>query len=60
MYEEQLSILGKDLSSDPTYQELQEMKYMEMFIKESQRITPAVALIGRHATENIKLSMLYI
>lgn len=34
------------------------MKYLEIFIKESQRMIPAVSLIGRHATENITLCKL--
>lgn len=55
VYEEQLSLFGDDLSRDPTYQDLQDMKYLEIFIKESQRIIPAVSLIGRHATQNITL-----
>lgn len=60
MYEEQISIFGDDLSRDPTYQELQDMKYTEIFIKESQRLVPAVPFVGRHAIENITLRMLCI
>lgn len=58
MYDEQISLLGNDNSRDPTYQELQEMQYTEMFIKESLRMIPAVPIIGRHATENITLRIL--
>lgn len=59
VYEEQLAIFGDDLNREPTYQELQEMKYTEMFIKESQRLFPAVPFVGRHATENIQLGMFH-
>lgn len=56
MYEEQLSIFGEeDLLRDATYQEMQEMKYLDLFIKESQRLIPAVPFIGRHAHEDFKL-----
>lgn len=56
-FEEQVAMLGDDLSRKATYQEIQEMKYLEMFIKESQRLHPAVNLIGRRANEGLVLCM---
>lgn len=58
VYEEQKTIFGSDMERDSTFQELQDMKYLEVFIKESQRLIPAVSFIGREAQENIKLSTL--
>lgn len=57
VYDEQLSLLGNDLGREPTYQDLQEMQYTEIFIKESLRLKPAVCIVGRHSTENILLSL---
>lgn len=56
-FEEQVSMLGDDLTRKATYQEIQEMKYLEIFIKESQRLYPAVSLIGRRANEGLVLCM---
>lgn len=47
------------MARDSTYQDLQEMKYLEVFIKESQRLIPAVSFIGREAQENIQLGRFY-
>lgn len=59
MYEEQLSIFGEeDLLRDATYQEMQDMKYLDLFIKESQRLIPAVPFIGRQAHEDFKLGII--
>uniref|UniRef100_A0A1L8E4F5 Putative cytochrome n=2 Tax=Nyssomyia neivai TaxID=330878 RepID=A0A1L8E4F5_9DIPT len=43
--------LGENLQV--TYNHLQDMKYLEMVIKESLRITPPVPIFGRRATEDI-------
>lgn len=47
------------MERDSTYQDLQEMKYLEVFIKESQRIVPAVSFVGREALENIELGTVF-
>lgn len=54
--EEQKSIIGSDLSRDATFQEVQDMKYLDLFIKEAQRIFPSVPMVGRLAQENFDLS----
>ena len=36
----------------PTYQDLQELKYMEMFIKEVLRLYPSVPVYGRELSED--------
>lgn len=54
--EEQKAIFAGDFERSPTYNDIQEMKYLEMFIKEGQRIYPSVPFIGREPTEYLKLS----
>ncbi|XP_072942063.1 cytochrome P450 4d2-like [Epargyreus clarus] len=55
IFQEQKDILGDDLNRDPTYSELQQMKYLELVIKESLRIYPAVPLIERRITRNTEI-----
>ncbi|KAM8713398.1 hypothetical protein ACLKA7_013675 [Drosophila subpalustris] len=47
LYEEQRSIMGNDLLRDATFKEISEMKYLDLFIKEAQRVYPSVPFIGR-------------
>ncbi|CAB3256717.1 unnamed protein product [Arctia plantaginis] len=47
IYEELKTIYGDNMDRDPTYQELQQMKYLELVLKESMRLYPPVPLIER-------------
>lgn len=56
VYEEQQLIIGNDLQRDATFQELSEMKYLDMVLKETLRIYPSVPLVARAVKEDIEIS----
>ncbi|XP_053600232.1 cytochrome P450 4d2-like isoform X1 [Plodia interpunctella] len=60
IYNEQKSIFGDDMKRDPTYSELQQMKYLEMVIKEALRLYPSVPLIERKITQAADIAGFYV
>ncbi|XP_040078317.2 cytochrome P450 4V2 [Ixodes scapularis] len=53
--EELDDVLGGEPDRNITPEDMKKLKYMDCVIKESQRLCPSVPLIGRTATEELKL-----
>lgn len=58
-YEEVFSIFGADKTRLITYQDLQNMRYLDLVIKESLRLYPSVPTYGRQLTTDITYGKLY-
>lgn len=55
LVEEIKEVIGSEKDKPVTYRELQDLKYMECVIKESQRLYPSVPAIGRELTEDMQV-----
>lgn len=56
VFEELQSIfLNGDYNRAPTYKDFQQMKYIEMVIKETLRLFPPLPFIGRRLDEDMKI-----
>jgi len=57
VYEEQKLLFGDEIKNvDPSFQDMQNMPYLDMVIKECQRLYPSVPVIGRQTTEDVEIN----
>jgi len=56
LYQEQCEIMGNDMNRNPNFQEIAQMKYLDLFIKEAQRVYPSVPFIGRYCDKDYDIS----
>lgn len=56
LFEEIRAVIGDDKTTSVGFRELNELKYLELVIKESLRLFPPVPLIARRLEENIKIN----
>lgn len=58
-YKEQIDIFDGS-TRKPTYNDVQEMKYLERVLKEVQRVYPSIPIIGRNIKKDLELQGNYI
>ncbi|XP_065362921.1 cytochrome P450 4d1 isoform X3 [Calliphora vicina] len=55
-FEEIIQVFGKDKSKPVTYEDLNNLHYVELCIKETLRMFPSVPLLGRKVTEECEIN----
>lgn len=56
VFEEQLRIIQGNFKRDATFQELTEMPYLDLVLKETERLYPSVPIIGRKTEKDYMIS----
>jgi len=52
--------MGNDMNRNPNFQEIAQMKYLDLFIKEAQRVYPSVPFIGRYCDKDYDISKYFV
>lgn len=60
VFEEARRVFGDHQKERITTKKLNELKYLDLVLKETLRLFPAVPFIGRHASEDVVLSKLIL
>ncbi|XP_073813302.1 cytochrome P450 4e2-like [Musca autumnalis] len=56
VYEEQQRIMGGNMKSSATFQEIADMKYLDTVLKETLRLYPSVPVVGRHTDKEYNMN----
>lgn len=58
MYAEQQQLLGDNFKDEATFQQISDMQYLDMVIKESLRLYPSVPFVSRRCDKDYDISAL--